>query len=139
MLSLAAISLPFSMPALDRREPLDWGAILEADENFSIIADGFSVSSTIPLISHINTVSIVQTTNPYFQIHNHYDVYTTVGFHNILTTISLSRPLNYVLFVISPTGQNENHKLLAKISVLVHSHQREKSLERSVNYLFMRS
>lgn len=54
-LSLAAISLPFSMPALDRREPDDWGCILVADAYFSSITDGrpcsvvLGVSSTIPL------------------------------------------------------------------------------------------
>lgn len=55
MLSLAAISLPFSMPALERREPEDWGCILVAEAYFSNMTDGrpcsvvLGVSSTIPL------------------------------------------------------------------------------------------
>lgn len=55
MLSLAAISLPFSMPALERSEPEDWGCILVAEAYFSSMTDGrpcsvvLGVSSTIPL------------------------------------------------------------------------------------------
>lgn len=54
-LSLAAISLPFSMPALERREPDDWGCILVAEAYFSNMTEGrpcsvvLGVSSTIPL------------------------------------------------------------------------------------------
>lgn len=53
--SLAAISLPFSMPALERSDPDDCGCILVADAYFSNMTDGrpcsvaFGVSSTIPL------------------------------------------------------------------------------------------
>lgn len=55
MLSLAAISLPFSMPAFERSEPEDWGCILVAEAYFSSMTDGrpcsvvLGVSSTIPL------------------------------------------------------------------------------------------
>lgn len=55
MLSLAAISLPFSMPALDRSEPEDCGCILVAEAYFSNMTEGLpcsvvlGVSSTIPL------------------------------------------------------------------------------------------
>lgn len=55
MLSLAAISLPFSMPALERSEPEDCGCILVAEAYFSNMTDGrpcsvvLGVSSTIPL------------------------------------------------------------------------------------------
>lgn len=65
MLSLAAISLPFSMPALERSEPEDCGCILVAEAYFSNMTDGrpcsvvFGVSSTIPLIrTRGNTVFV---------------------------------------------------------------------------------
>ena len=55
MLSLAAISFPFSMPALERSEPEDCGCIFVAEAYFSKLTDGrpcskvLGVSSTIPL------------------------------------------------------------------------------------------
>lgn len=55
MFSLAAISFPFSMPALERSEPEDWGCIFVAEAYFSNMTDGrpwsvvLGVSSTIPL------------------------------------------------------------------------------------------
>lgn len=55
MLSLAAISLPFSIPALERSDPDDCGCILVAEAYFSSMTEGrpcsvvFGVSSTIPL------------------------------------------------------------------------------------------
>lgn len=52
---MAAISLPFSMPALERSEPEDCGCILVAEAYFSKFTEGrpcsavFGVSSTMPL------------------------------------------------------------------------------------------
>lgn len=84
MLSLAAISLPFSTPAFERREPLDWGAILEADENFSIITEDFSVSSTIPL--YVKIIKYTHT-HSYEQFLPDRDLYLTLIKKYIPTTL----------------------------------------------------
>jgi hypothetical protein len=54
MFNLAAISLPFSAPAFDLRDPDDWGCILVAWTNlsrFDVLVGSalFKVSSTTPL------------------------------------------------------------------------------------------